>query len=102
MDARLQPDVQRDQLHQPARVHQRADPQRDAVRLAAQARGRPAGTELAGYRDRHAGDLLGKLVAERLGEAAVPRSVTVIERVPLAPSGKPDKRALAAGSIRAD
>jgi acyl-coenzyme A synthetase/AMP-(fatty) acid ligase len=46
--------------------------------------------------------LLGKLVAERLGEAAVPRSGTVIERVPLAPSGKPDKRTLAAGSIRAD
>ena len=38
--------------------------------------------------------LLRKSVAERLGDAAVPRTVTVIDQVPLAPSGKPDKRAL--------
>jgi fatty-acyl-CoA synthase len=46
--------------------------------------------------------VLGAFVAERLGEAAVPRSVTVIDRVPLAPSGKPDKQALAAGPVGAD
>jgi acyl-coenzyme A synthetase/AMP-(fatty) acid ligase len=39
-------------------------------------------------------EVLRKLVAERLGDAAVPRTVTVIDRVPVAPSGKPDKSAL--------
>jgi len=39
-------------------------------------------------------DVLRKLVAGRLGDAAVPQTVTMIDRVPLAPSGKPDKRAL--------
>ena len=39
-------------------------------------------------------DLLRKSVAEQLGDAAVPRTVTLIDQVPLAPSGKPDKRAL--------
>lgn len=38
--------------------------------------------------------LLRKSVAERLGDAAVPRTITLIDEVPLAPSGKPDKRAL--------
>ncbi|WP_436535086.1 class I adenylate-forming enzyme family protein [Actinoplanes sp. HUAS TT8] len=37
------------------------------------------------------------LVESRLGPYSVPRSVTVIDRVPLAPSGKPDKAALAVG-----
>ncbi|GAA3452159.1 class I adenylate-forming enzyme family protein [Dactylosporangium matsuzakiense] len=36
-------------------------------------------------------------VGRALGEAAVPRSIRVIAEVPLAPSGKPDKRALLAG-----
>ncbi|GIF05524.1 class I adenylate-forming enzyme family protein [Actinoplanes siamensis] len=36
------------------------------------------------------------LVAARLGPLAAPKTVTVIERVPLTPSGKPDKAALAA------
>jgi acyl-coenzyme A synthetase/AMP-(fatty) acid ligase len=35
--------------------------------------------------------LLRKSVAERLGDAAVPRTVTLIDQVPVAPSGKPDK-----------
>jgi fatty-acyl-CoA synthase len=39
-------------------------------------------------------EVLRKLVAERLGDAAVPHTVTVIDRVPVAPSGKPDKSAL--------
>jgi len=39
-------------------------------------------------------DLLRKLVATRLGEASVPATITAIDRVPLAPSGKPDKQAL--------
>jgi acyl-CoA synthetase (AMP-forming)/AMP-acid ligase II len=39
-------------------------------------------------------DVLRKAVAQRLGDAAVPRTVTLIDQVPLAPSGKPDKRAL--------
>jgi len=39
-------------------------------------------------------DVLRKLVAGRLGDTAVPQTVTMIDRVPLAPSGKPDKRAL--------
>ena len=38
--------------------------------------------------------VLRKLVAGRLGDAAVPQTVTMIDRVPVAPSGKPDKRAL--------
>jgi acyl-CoA synthetase (AMP-forming)/AMP-acid ligase II len=33
-------------------------------------------------------------VAAELGEASVPATVTVVPKVPLAPSGKPDKRAL--------
>jgi len=37
---------------------------------------------------------LRRRVAEVLGEAAVPLSVRVIDEVPLAPSGKPDKRSL--------
>lgn len=37
---------------------------------------------------------LRSLVAARLGELAVPRTLTVIDRVPVAPSGKPDKAAL--------
>ncbi|MFI5931555.1 class I adenylate-forming enzyme family protein [Actinoplanes sp. NPDC051494] len=39
-------------------------------------------------------DQLRDLVAERLGEAAVPRTVTVIDAVPVASSGKPDKSLL--------
>jgi len=39
---------------------------------------------------------LRRLVARALGEAAVPQSVRVIDQVPVAPSGKPDKRALPA------
>ncbi|AGZ45765.1 class I adenylate-forming enzyme family protein [Actinoplanes friuliensis] len=37
---------------------------------------------------------LRKLVGERLGPNAVPRTVTLIDRVPVAPSGKPDKTQL--------
>jgi len=37
---------------------------------------------------------LRKLVAGRLGDEAVPQTVTMIDRVPVAPSGKPDKHAL--------
>lgn len=37
-------------------------------------------------------------VVERLGPAAEPRSVTFVDAVPLAPSGKPDKSALAAAT----
>ena len=33
-------------------------------------------------------------VAAALGEAAIPKTVEVIARVPVGPSGKPDKRAL--------
>jgi len=40
------------------------------------------------------GEALRRLVVERLGAVAEPRTVTVIDRVPVAPSGKPDKRAL--------
>ncbi|MBO4139737.1 long-chain fatty acid--CoA ligase [Micromonospora tulbaghiae] len=40
------------------------------------------------------------VVAEALGEASVPQSIQPIERVPVAPSGKPDKRALAYMTIR--
>jgi fatty-acyl-CoA synthase len=40
--------------------------------------------------------LLRKVVADRCGEAAVPRTVTLIERVPLTPTGKPDKGVLRA------
>ncbi|WP_306216231.1 class I adenylate-forming enzyme family protein [Actinoplanes sp. RD1] len=39
-------------------------------------------------------DVLRKLVAVQLGDLAVPRSVTLVDRVPLAPSGKPDKAQL--------
>ena len=42
-------------------------------------------------------DALRALVRRRLGEASVPRVVTVITEVPVAPSGKPDKRRLLAG-----
>ncbi|GAB2967350.1 fatty acid--CoA ligase family protein [Streptomyces pseudoechinosporeus] len=34
------------------------------------------------------------LVAAELGEASVPATITVVTQVPVAPSGKPDKRAL--------
>lgn len=46
---------------------------------------------------RHAPDerLLRGLVAERLGDAAVPRTITSIAQVPITAAGKPDKRALA-------
>ena len=36
------------------------------------------------------------LVAERLGQASVPASITVIDDVPIGPAGKPDKLALRA------
>ncbi len=39
-------------------------------------------------------DVLRKLVAVQVNDLAVPRTVTVIERVPLTPTGKPDKRQL--------
>ena len=39
-------------------------------------------------------DVLCKLVAVRVNDLAVPRTITVIERVPLTPSGKPDKSQL--------
>ena len=42
-------------------------------------------------------DLLRKLVVARLGAASEPVTVTMIDRVPLAPSGKPDKQALRSG-----
>ena len=41
-------------------------------------------------------DVLQKVIGAALGPAAVPQSVRVIEQVPLAPSGKPDKRSLPA------
>jgi fatty-acyl-CoA synthase len=34
------------------------------------------------------------MVLTRLGRSAVPRTITVIDRIPLAASGKPDKSAL--------
>lgn len=40
-------------------------------------------------------DRLRALVAERCGPACVPRSVTLLDEVPVTPGGKPDKRALA-------
>jgi fatty-acyl-CoA synthase len=40
---------------------------------------------------------LRRRVAARLGEAAVPATITAIDEVPLAPSGKPDKGALFPG-----
>jgi fatty-acyl-CoA synthase len=43
---------------------------------------------------------LHRLVAQRLGEAAVPATITVVERVPIGPSGKPDKHALLAAMTR--
>ncbi|AEM84808.1 class I adenylate-forming enzyme family protein [Streptomyces violaceusniger] len=39
-------------------------------------------------------DAVRALVAAELGEASVPATVTVVAEVPVAPSGKPDKRAL--------
>jgi fatty-acyl-CoA synthase len=39
-------------------------------------------------------DLLRAEVARKLGETAVPATITVVDSVPIAPSGKPDKRAL--------
>lgn len=42
-------------------------------------------------------DALRNLVEERLGAASRPKTVTVIDAVPVAPSGKPDKRLLAVG-----
>lgn len=47
----------------------------------------------AGDRDPNPDDLRA-LVAAALGEAAVPATITVVPGVPVAPSGKPDKRAL--------
>ncbi|MDW3847540.1 fatty acid--CoA ligase family protein [Micromonospora sp. BRA006-A] len=40
------------------------------------------------------------LVAEALGEPSVPRTIRWIDRIPVAPSGKPDKRALERTPIR--
>ncbi len=37
---------------------------------------------------------LRQVVAERLGQASVPQSFTVIEQIPLTPGGKPDKKVL--------
>ena len=42
-------------------------------------------------------DVLRALVAVHGDDLAVPRTVTVIDRVPLAPSGKPDKSQLLRG-----
>jgi fatty-acyl-CoA synthase len=42
-------------------------------------------------------EVLRELVAGRLGAAAVPQTVTVIDKVPIAASGKPDKSALQPG-----
>jgi acyl-CoA synthetase (AMP-forming)/AMP-acid ligase II len=39
-------------------------------------------------------DVLRDAVRARLGEGAVPATVTVLDAVPVAPSGKPDKKAL--------
>ncbi|KAI1373116.1 acetyl-CoA synthetase-like protein [Hypoxylon crocopeplum] len=39
-------------------------------------------------------DALRALVKEKVSPAAVPASITVVESVPIAPSGKPDKQAL--------
>ncbi|MEO3819793.1 AMP-binding protein [Plantactinospora sp. B24E8] len=41
--------------------------------------------------------VLRALVRDRLGEASVPRLVTVVDEVPVSPAGKPDKRRLLAG-----
>jgi acyl-coenzyme A synthetase/AMP-(fatty) acid ligase len=41
--------------------------------------------------------VLRELVTARLGEAAVPRTMTLIDRVPVGDSGKPDKAALGPG-----
>lgn len=41
--------------------------------------------------------VLRALVRERLGEASVPRLVTVVDEVPVSPAGKPDKRRLLTG-----
>jgi fatty-acyl-CoA synthase len=41
--------------------------------------------------------VLRELVATRLGAASEPATVTTIDQVPLAPSGKPDKQALRSG-----
>ncbi|WP_327643757.1 AMP-binding enzyme [Micromonospora zamorensis] len=40
------------------------------------------------------GERLRAVVAQTLGEPSVPRTIQSIDRVPVAPSGKPDKRAL--------
>ncbi|GHF78444.1 acyl-CoA synthetase (AMP-forming)/AMP-acid ligase II [Amycolatopsis bartoniae] len=45
-------------------------------------------------------DALRLAVREKLGEAAVPSTITVVESVPVAASGKPDKRALLASLDR--
>jgi acyl-CoA synthetase (AMP-forming)/AMP-acid ligase II len=42
-------------------------------------------------------EVLRELVASQLGDGAVPQTVTVIDKVPIATSGKPDKHALSAG-----
>lgn len=39
-------------------------------------------------------DALAKLVRAELGEACVPKTITLVSEAPTAPSGKPDKRAL--------
>jgi acyl-CoA synthetase (AMP-forming)/AMP-acid ligase II len=38
--------------------------------------------------------VLRRLVGTQLGDSAVPQTITVIDQVPIAPSGKPDKSAL--------
>src|SRR3546814_12601167 len=48
---RSQPDVDDDQFHQPARVHQRADAHRGAVVLAREPGREPAGAEFRRDRD---------------------------------------------------
>lgn len=47
-------------------------------------------------------DALRDIVAERIGRECVPATITVIDAAPLAPSGKPDKRALAAAVATSD
>ncbi|MFG2005340.1 class I adenylate-forming enzyme family protein [Spirillospora sp. NPDC048911] len=42
------------------------------------------------------------LVREQLGDACVPVTITVLDEAPLAPSGKPDKRLLAAAISQAE
>ncbi|MTK03520.1 class I adenylate-forming enzyme family protein [Micromonospora sp. CP22] len=45
-------------------------------------------------------DRLRALVAQTLGAPSAPKTIELIDRVPVAPSGKPDKRALARTTIR--